>query len=295
MVQKEHEIRSRYEQAGQGHVLQHIEKLTPTEKDMLLTQLSAIKVENMAALLESALSEQQALSEASGGGANIQPFSDEVGQSSDISMMDKCSALGMEAIRKGEVAALVLSGGQGTRLGFAGPKGMYNIGLPSGRTLFQLLAERIDKLGRLAGGEDASAGAPKLPLYIMTSPVNHKDTVIYFEQSSFFGLPEDSVKFFEQGMLPCLTEDGKFIMESASKVAMAPDGNGGIYPSLVASGMLEDMKKRGIRYVHVFSIDNAMTKPADPGFIGYCISKGETFVEDALWPTLLRPMYCHYY
>ena len=281
MVPKEQEIRSRYEKVGQGHVLKHFNKLTTEEKDALLAQLDSIAVEKVADLLKSALSDQQALSESSCEGLEIQPFSDNVGRSTDSKMMEISSALGMEAIRNGEVAALVLSGGQGTRLGYAGPKGMYNIGLPSGRTLFHLLAERIAKLDQLAAGTNkskSSKGSSNLPLYVMTSPVNHEDTVKYFEESSFFGLSTDSVKFFQQGMLPCLTEDGKIIMEKAGTVAMAPDGNGGIYPSLVASGMLEDMTNRGVRYLHVFSIDNAMTKPADPAFIGYCIAKGANFI-----------------
>ena len=281
MVPKEEEIRSRYEKVGQGHVLKHFNKLTTDEKDALLAQLDSIAVENIADLLKSALSDQQAISESSNEGSAIQPFSDNVGRSIDSAMMERSTELGMEAIRNGEVAALVLSGGQGTRLGFAGPKGMYDIGLPSNKTLFRLLVERIAKLDQLAAGTNASKsakGSSKVPLYVMTSPVNHEDTVKYFEESSFFGLSTDSVKFFQQGMLPCLTEDGKIIMEKANEVAMAPDGNGGIYPSLVASGMLDDMTKRGVRYLHVFSIDNAMTKPADPAFIGYCISKGANFM-----------------
>ena len=147
-------------------------------------------------------------------------------------MIANARQVGLEAIRKGEVAALVLAGGQGTRLGFDGPKGMYDIGLPSGRTLFCMVAERIQKLCQLAD----SAGTATIPFYIMTSPLNHDETVTYFEENAYFGLSPDSVQLFQQGMLPCLSNEGKIIMESAGKVAMAPDGNGGIYPSLTKVG-----------------------------------------------------------
>jgi UDP-N-acetylglucosamine/UDP-N-acetylgalactosamine diphosphorylase len=122
-----------------------------------------------------------------------------------------------------------------------------------------------------------------IPFYIMTSPDNHDETLVYFQEYSFFGLSEDTVRFFPQGMLPCLTDEGKIIMETAYRVAMAPDGNGGIYPSLVSSGMLDDMQDRGVQVLHVFSIDNALTLPADPVFMGYCISKGADCGNKVVW------------
>jgi UDP-N-acetylglucosamine/UDP-N-acetylgalactosamine diphosphorylase len=137
---------------------------------------------------------------------------------------------GIEAISRGEVAALVLAGGQGTRLGFAGPKGMYDIGLPSGRTLFQLLAERLKRLQQVASNSIDDLATPQLknacscPFYIMTSPINHEQTVNFFKENDYFGLSETNVLFFQQGMLPCMTNEGKMIMETSSEIAMAPDG-----------------------------------------------------------------------
>jgi len=276
----EGEIRSRYRLAGQEHVLDHLSLLSDDERDALLLQLHSIEVENLSGLLEMALAEQKNLSEE----AEIQPFSKNVARvdnDSNDDLIQDAHKIGLEAIRKGEVAALVLAGGQGTRLGFDGPKGMYDIGLPSGRTLFCMICERIQKLCQLA--DSAAAAAASIPFYIMTSPLNHNDTVAYFEENVYFGLPPDSVHLFQQGMLPCLTDDGKIIMESAGKVAMAPDGNGGIYPSLLKSGMLDDMQNKGVKYLHVFSIDNALVKPADPIFIGYCISQGADCGNKVVW------------
>jgi UDP-N-acetylglucosamine/UDP-N-acetylgalactosamine diphosphorylase len=117
----------------------------------------------------------------------------------------------------------------------------------------------------------------------MTSPINHEETIDFFKENEYFGLSDRDILFFQQGMLPCLTEDGKIIMETSSKVAMAPDGNGGIYPSLKNSGMLDDMTNRGIKYLHVFSIDNALTKIADPVFIGYCMNQNADCGNKVVW------------
>lgn len=265
--------RRRYEKAGQDHVFVHIATLSDERRAGFLRQLAGLPVEALAALLAAARSGDGVSAVAADGRGGIQPFAGAVSRSSGAFFQT-----GIEAISQGRVAALVLAGGQGTRLGFAGPKGMYDIGLPSGKTLFALVAERIVKLSSLAGN-----GAARPPFYIMTSPLNHDETVAYFEGNDYFGLPASDVYFFRQGMLPCLTNDGKIILEAADQVAMAPDGNGGIYPSLQSSGALDDMQKRGVQYLHVFSIDNALVKPADPGFIGYCIHQGADCGNKVVW------------
>ncbi|KAG7355237.1 UDP-N-acetylglucosamine pyrophosphorylase [Nitzschia inconspicua] len=269
----EAKIRARYEAAGQGHVFRYFEELSSNEKDVLLQQLHDIQVEKLASLLEAARTDSLSNDHTQ----TITPFSKHVGRTTDPNVVQSAYSRGIEALSQGQVAALVLAGGQGTRLGFDGPKGCYDIGLPSGKTLFQLLSERLCKLKCLTS--DAS-----IPFYIMTSPINHQETVDYFQQHEYFGLSKDDVLFFQQGMLPCLTEDdGKIIMETPSTVAMAPDGNGGIYPSLQQSGMMDDMIQRGIHYLHVFSIDNALTKIADPTFVGYCIQQNADCGNKVVW------------
>eukprot|EP00980_Cylindrotheca_fusiformis_P005771 scaffold1203_cov117-Cylindrotheca_fusiformis.AAC.10 len=279
-------VKTRYEAAGQGHVFQYFAKLSESEKETFLEQLDSIKVESISSLLESAKKVSLEASKPMSSDANsepaINPFSRHVGQTSNRAVRDPSYKLGIEAIAQGQVGALVLAGGQGTRLGFSGPKGMYSIDLPSKRTLFQLIAERLVTLRKLAAADKA---LPSVPFYIMTSPINHDQTVEFFETNSFFGLPKSDVCIFTQGMLPCLTEDGRIILEGAGKVAMAPDGNGGIYPSLVNTGTFADMETRKLKYLHVFSIDNALTKPADPVFIGYCISQGADCGNKVVWKT----------
>ncbi|GMF46249.1 unnamed protein product [Phytophthora fragariaefolia] len=208
-------------------------------------------------------------------------------------LLEQCSAelkqrwaqLGLEAVSRGQVCALVLSGGQGTRLGFAGPKGMYDIGLPSEKSLFQLFAERLLALEALAADKFPTRprGEIQIPFYVMTSKMNHETTIKYFREHSFFGLKETQMFFFPQGTLPCFTTDGKLILENAHKLATASDGNGGIYKALEYSGALAKLQARGVKYLHVFSVDNALCKAADPTFIGYCIDKQADCGNKVVW------------
>ena len=176
--------------------------------------------------------------------------------------------VGFEALRRGECSVVTLAGGQGTRLGSSAPKGCYKIGLPSDASLFQLQAERVLKIEKLAGMKSP------LSWYIMTSAPTHQPTVDYFEENGFFGLNREQVIFFQQGVLPAFDLDGKILLTSRGKISVAPDGNGGIYKALEREGILADMRKKGIKYVHMYCVDNCLVKVGDPSFIGACISSG---------------------
>jgi UDP-N-acetylglucosamine/UDP-N-acetylgalactosamine diphosphorylase len=270
------ELRDRFVKEGQDHVFQFYGELSDDQKQILIEQLSKIPVEKLKGNL------QKALAVVGMDSSQIQPFSGPV-VDHDHPDADKWRSTGLEVIRNGQVAALVLAGGQGTRLGFDGPKGCYDLELPSGTTLFQLLSERLIKLAQLASISKGGTTEDKvqLPLYVMTSPLNHDTTVDFFKKHSNFGLKD--LHFFPQGMLPCLDNDGKILMEDNFRVAMAPDGNGGIYPALESCGMLKMMKETGIRYIHVFSIDNALCRPADPTFLGYCITQEADCGNKVVW------------
>ena len=143
----------------------------------------------------------------------------------DVNTKKNMQNIGRSCIREGKAAAIILSGGQGTRLGFAGPKGMYNMGLMSGKSIFQLHIERIAKIRMLS--KTLSDTLPSVPIYIMTSDMN--DSIIrgYFASMNNFGYPAEDVFFFEQGLEPCLTNEGKVIIDNPESLALAPDGNGG--------------------------------------------------------------------
>lgn len=261
------DLRVRFTSAGQGHVFDYYDTLGEEEQTAFVRQLSTIPVAKLASFVQAA---QTVLSNKD---CEITPFAGTVASSKDKDV-DVWKDIAFQAIAENKVAAMVLAGGQGTRLGYDGPKGCYDIHMPSGKTLFQLLAERIAKLQHLTGGQ--------LPLYVMTSPLNHDETVTYFQTNDNFHI---QVHFFQQGMLPCLDMDGKILLEGPGVVAMAPDGNGGIYPALDREGILQQMKDTGIEHVHVFSIDNALCRPADPTFIGYCMANNADVGNKVLWKT----------
>lgn len=191
-----------------------------------------------------------------------------------IEEREKWWKMGMKAISEGKLAVLLLSGGQGTRLGSSDPKGCFNIGLPSGKSLFQLQAERILCAQKLAAQSVNEAGFVPIHWYIMTSPFTDDATRKFFESHKYFGLEADQITFFQQGTIPCVSKDGRIIMESPYKVAKAPDGNGGLYSALKYSRLLEDMATRGVKYLDCYGVDNALVRVADPTFLGYFIDKG---------------------
>ncbi|KAH3722889.1 UDP-N-acetylglucosamine pyrophosphorylase [Pelomyxa schiedti] len=182
--------------------------------------------------------------------------------------------VGMDLIASGKVAVLLVAGGQGTRLGFDHPKGMYDVGLPSHKTLFQLQAERLLKMTQLARSHAAAHGivCPSGPLIlwcVMTSDATHQATVDYFTRSHFFGLFPDSVRFFQQGMLPAVDATGKILLEKRNKLAISPNGNGGVHQALVDSGLLSELESRGVEYLFQYSVDNIVVKMVDPVLMGF--------------------------
>lgn len=289
MEERKQALLEKYKQANQEHVFQYWDSVSSsTDKSLLLHQLESIEVHKLSDFLNAAKT-QESIGSTAEYNQNIQPFSGKVGKNENIYPasttlhQDHCDyyTCGMEAIQQNKVATILLAGGQGTRLGYDGPKGMYDIGLASGKSLFCLIAQRILKLIQLAGGQQAA----RIPLYIMTSPMNHEQTQEYFQANDYFGLAAEDVMFFTQGVLPCLSPTGKILLEKPYQCAMAPDGNGGIYPAMERSGVLSDMIQRGIEHIHTFAIDNSLVRPADPAFIGYCISSKADCGNKVLWKT----------
>ncbi|XP_026665886.2 UDP-N-acetylglucosamine diphosphorylase 2 isoform X2 [Phoenix dactylifera] len=260
---------------GQEDAFALWDQISPEERDLLVKDIESLDLPRVDRIIRCSLGSQ----------GHPLPAGEPVPESSVSTVEERTPEererwwkRGLKAISEGKLAVVLLSGGQGTRLGSSDPKGCFNIGLPSGKSLFQLQAERILSVQRLAAqSTDArSAGIVPIHWYIMTSPFTDEATRKFFVSHKYFGLEADQVTFFRQGTLPCVSRDGRFIMETPCKVAKAPDGNGGLYAALKSSRLLEDMAMRGIKYVDVYGVDNALVRVADPAFLGYFIDKGVT-------------------
>ncbi|KDQ63247.1 hypothetical protein JAAARDRAFT_119935 [Jaapia argillacea MUCL 33604] len=278
------ELRKRYEAAGQGHLLHFWPKLSEADQASLLKQLESLDIERVNRIFKKAVSAEEEASDPHAKAEPIQPLPEDA-TDSVVRLPERekgWRSIGINAITRGEVGVLLMAGGQGTRLGSSAPKGCYDIGLPSHKSLFQYQAERIARLQDIAEQESGRApGSVVIPWYVMTSGPTRKETELFFTKNSFFGLDSKNVIFFEQGTLPCLTMDGKVMLETQSKIAVAPDGNGGLYAatrSPISSSdkshtVLSDLARRKILYVHAYCVDNCLVRVADPVFIGYGIEK----------------------
>nr|CAD1834542.1 unnamed protein product [Ananas comosus var. bracteatus] len=248
---------------GQEDAFALWDELTPDERDLLVKDIESLDLPRIDRIIRCSLGSQ---------GLPL-PAVEPVPESSVSTVEQRTSEererwwkRGLKAVSEGKLAVVLLSGGQGTRLGSSDPKGCFNIGLPSGKSLFQLQAERILCVQKLAAqSTDGSAGIVPIHWYIMTSPFTDEPTRKFFESHKYFGLEPDQVTFFKQGTLPCVSSDGRFIMETPYKVAKAPDGNG---------GTVGRYGHEGVKYVDCYGVDNALVRVADPTFLGYFIDKG---------------------
>ena len=265
-------LKSKLTSSGQSHLFKYYDELEEHDKQVLLKDLDKIDVEEMNHLFEQAISSMKA--EVEKLDDRMKPIPTSKLASEKTCSEDQLSAYyecGLKEISDGHVGVLLMAGGQGTRLGVTYPKGMYSVGLLSGKSLFQIQAERIRRVQDLAKALTNKKGY--ITWYIMTSGPTINPTKTFLKENNYFGVEPENVVIFQQGLLPCFDFDGKIFLEEKNKIALAPDGNGGIYKALDKCGILDDMKKRGILYVHAHSVDNILVKVADPIFLGYCVSR----------------------
>ncbi len=246
---------------GQEHLLRFHSELTPTEQKELVDQILGLDFN-----LLSGLHETVATASGSHAEQSIAPLAAQAWNDFSLAERAVYSNTGMRALREGRVGALLVAGGQGTRLGHAGPKGTLDIGLPSRKSLFQLQAERLLNLSRRAG--------KTIPWYIMTSPDNHAMTVDFFRAHHLFGMNEEDIFFFTQDVLPVMDMAGKILLAEKGALSLGPNGNGGCFQALEKSGAFTHMRKRGVEHLFFYSVDNALVRVADPAFIGFAIESG---------------------
>lgn len=243
------ELLARLKTHGQDHVLHGWGDLSAIERASFARQLAALDSDQLRALF--AKKDEPAAS---------LPPRDRIAPLPVEPRSVESVAVGETALRRGEVAVLVVAGGQGTRLGFDQPKGMFPVGPVSGATLFRVHAEKVLALSRRYG--------QPVPFLVMTSPATHTDTLTAFESDRFYGLPTEQVHFFQQGTMPALDlSTGKLLLEAPGKLFLSPNGHGGTLTALTDSGLLAQLKAAGIKHVFYFQVDNPLVNVCDPAFV----------------------------
>jgi UDP-N-acetylglucosamine/UDP-N-acetylgalactosamine diphosphorylase len=250
------EARIRLAACQQEQLLEFWSRLNAGSRQTLLGQIAALDLPLLVKMKES-LPGLMPASIPTNPMAEVTPVPPE-----SLSKEDRVEArdLGEQALRRGEVGVLLVAGGQGTRLGFEGPKGTFALGPLSKASLFAIHARKILACRRTFG--------KPLPFYVMTSQANDAETRAFFDRNNFFGLPSSEVCFFAQGMYPALWPDGRIVLEAPDRLFQAPDGHGGVLAALQRTGMLDDMCRRGVKNLFYFQVDNPLVEIADPEFIG---------------------------
>ncbi len=251
------DVIKRFEEVGQGHLFAFWDKRRDVEKEALIMDLETLDL----SLIDSL---RKRLKEAKPAKPNFKPV--------DYVSVDRARAdvdaftIGEEFIRNGKTCFLTVAGGQGSRLGFDGPKGMFEISPIRKASLFQIFAEKILSANRKYG--------LKMPWLIMTSPLNYEDTKNFFESKNYFGLEREYVYFFNQGVLPSMYPDGRLVLNVDGGLFKNPNGHGGVIGALKDSGLIERLKSMGIEEIFYFQVDNPLVNIPDPLFLGWHIRQG---------------------
>ena len=246
---------------NQDHIIKLLNKLDEQSKEELIEQINKIDFHELKELYDNTKKKVEFKEN------KIEPL--KYFDKEKLSKIEKeeLEELGEEVLRKGEYAVVTMAGGQGTRLGHSGPKGTFKLDVyGKGKYLFEILCENLKQANKKYD--------TIIPWYIMTSKENNQDTIDFLEKNNYFGYNKDYITIFTQGELPLLSEDGKLLVGKDMKIKEASDGNGGTYFSLRASGCLSDMKERGVKWVFIGSVDNALLKMVDTSLIGLAIKKG---------------------
>ncbi|MDR2546083.1 MAG: UTP--glucose-1-phosphate uridylyltransferase [Lachnospiraceae bacterium] len=237
---------------GQTHLLRYYDELHEAEQEQLLKQIDGTDFSVLSSI-GNEVSKKRGV---------ISPL--KAMESREVyAQLEEFAAIGIDAIRKGRVALVMLAGGMGTRLGSAHPKGMYDIGINRSVYIFARLVENILEVVELTGVFP--------PLYIMTSEKNHTATTTFWEEQDYFGYDKEQVTFFTQDMAPASDYEGKVYLESKGVISTSPNGNAGWYSSMIKWGLTAAAKAKGIEWFNIFAVDNVLQRIGDPAFIGATI------------------------
>ena len=243
----------------QQHLLQFWRQLTEAEQQSLAVQIRSLNLELITRLWR----EREAprgLGDLAGRIAAPPAYGLHAGN--DQVTPERAHHAGEAALRAGVVGIAIVAGGQGTRLGFPLPKGMYPIGAVSGATLFQILFEKVLAISKRF--------QVQFPVYLMTSPATHQETLRFLNEHNRFGLAEENLRVFCQGVMPAMeAQTGKLVLSNTSELSLTPDGHGGMLDALLRNSIFDDMHRRGIEQIFYLQVDNPLVPLADPECIGY--------------------------
>lgn len=253
-----------FQNAGQGQVFAFYDQLTPAQREQLLVDAGEIDLAEVGQLCRTLLGKGAASVNLDG--LTPAPYEQLPENGGSGAEWARARGAGEAALRAGRVAAFVVAGGQGTRLGYDGPKGTFPVTPLKRKPLFQVFAEKI----RAAG---LRYGKP-IHWFIMTSHANHAATEAFFQENNYFGLDRSHVHCFRQGRMPAVDFNGKILLEGKASIAMSPDGHGGSLRALERSGALDLMKRENIDTLSYFQVDNPLIRIIDPAFIGFHVLRG---------------------
>ena len=250
-------IKTKLKKHNQDKIIIEVEKMDNQYQEKIIKQINAIDFEEVEKLYN--LTKQDLVVK----NGNIEPINYIDLEKISKEEKENSKKIGEKIIKDNQYAVVTMAGGQGTRLGWKGPKGTYKLNIGErGKYIFEIITENLKKSKKIYG---------ILPYwYIMTSKQNYDETVSFLEENDFFGYEKEKVGFFEQGELPMLTEEGKILIEN-DKIKTGSNGNGGVYLAMKEQNIIDDMKSKNVKWVYICGVDNIMVNPIDPIFIGETI------------------------
>jgi UDP-N-acetylglucosamine/UDP-N-acetylgalactosamine diphosphorylase len=268
------ELEQQLERFGQTHLLRFWDELDESQAAELSAQIQNINFELIQSLVRNRAAEDHW--DALAARAEVPPAIT-LADFADQHSFGEADALGRKALEAGKVGMILVAGGQGSRLGFEHPKGMFPIGPISNRSLYQIHFEQVLARSRQFGAT--------IPLYVMTSPPTHDETTRFLTDNHFFGLGKENVRIFCQGVMPAVDLDGRLLLEEKGKIFVSPDGHGGTLSALIQSGCLDDAMGRGVEHLFYGQVDNPLIQICNPALVGYHLKSGSEMTSQVVRKT----------